>query len=305
MIPPVALNTPLVRLPMPDDTREVWLKLENLSPIGSFKLRGVYPALEEARLGGGPIWTVSMGNFGRAVAWAARRSGTTATVLIPQEAPVVKEAALAALGAAVERVALDELYACMEAGGDPARTGCYVDPVAFSAEVAGYGTIGLELAERLDDIDTVYAPWGGGALACGIAAALSAVQPRASVVACEPETGAALTRSRAAGHPVEVDWTPSFVDAAGGRRVFPRAWELAEGLVSETAVVTLDEAAGAIRYLAEHAKVIAEGAGALAVAVALRPKTRGRTVCIVSGGNIDLPVLQRILGGETPPARGG
>lgn len=300
VIPRVGLATPTIRLEAADVEAEILLKLENLSPIGSFKLRGVYGALAhvpETKLAGG-IWTVSAGNFGRALAWAARDAGLAATVLIPQEAPAVKEEAILRLGASVERVPLDDLYRILEAGGDRRRRSYYLDPIGQAGEMAGYGTIGLELAEQIGEVDTVLVPWGSGGLACGIASALEAVDPQAQVFSCEPETGAPLAASMRAGRPLEVEFRSSFVDAAGGRRVFPQFWKLAQTLIRGTHVVTLAEAAAAIRLLAANAHVVAEGAGALPVAAALAGGARGRTVCVVSGGNIDTSALRAILGGD-------
>ena len=154
--------------------------------------------------------------------------------------------------------------------------------------MAGNGTIGLELAEELPEADAVLVPWGGGGLFTGIASALAALRPETRVYAVQPETGAAVTAALEAGEPREAEFRPSFVDGAGAKVVLPAMWERARPLLAGAYTVTLDETAAAVRLLAERARVIAEGAGALAVAAALSGRVPGeKLVCIVSGGNID------------------
>jgi threonine dehydratase len=236
------------------------------------------------------------------VAWVARELGVPATIVVPERAPAAKVTAIERLGGRVVRVPFERWWQTLEDGAYPGAEGLFVHPVLDERVQAGNGTIGLELAEQLDAFDTVLVPWGGGGLATGIASALAALRPGTSVVACEPETGAPLAASLAAGEPVPFDHRPSFVDGAGGKALLPGMWERARELVAGAHVVSLDETAAAIRLLAERARVIAEGAGALAVAAALSGRYEGRLVCIVSGGVIDAALLVEILSGRTPGA---
>lgn len=282
---------------------EVWLKLECLQPIGSFKLRGAASAIrqapDEARARG--VWTTSAGNMAQGVAWMARALGVPATAVAPDHAPRAKLDAVERLGGRVETVPYDRWWETMEAGAYPGLDGLFVHPVLDERVMAGNGVIGLELAGRLDAIDTVLVPWGGGGLSTGIASALAAVSPSTRVVACEPQTGAALAASFAAGRPVPVDYTASFVDGAGSKALLPGMWERARELLAGAVAVPLGEAAGAVRTLATRAHVVAEGAGALALAAALAGHGgEGRVVCIVSGGSIDAERLAAILRGEIP-----
>jgi threonine dehydratase len=284
---------------------EIWLKLECLQPIGSFKLRGAASAIGQAepdewRRG---VWTTSAGNMAQGVCWVARSLGVPATVVAPDHAPRTKLDAIARLGGRVVSVPFETWWETMETGAYPGVDGFFVHPVLDERVMAGNGVIGLELAERLDEIDTVLVPWGGGGLTSGIASALAAASPGTRVVACEPETGAPLAASLAAGRPVQVDYTASFVDGAGSKALLPAMWERATGLVAGSVAVPLDDVAAAVRLLAERARVVAEGAGALALAAALAGHGgEGRVVCVVSGGNIDPVVLATILGGATPRA---
>jgi len=235
------------------------------------------------------------------VAWIAREEGVPATIVAPDHAPQTKLDAISRLGGTVIKVSFDRWWQSMEEGSYPGLEGHFVHPVMDDAVMAGNGTIGLELAEDLDGIDTVVIPWGGGGLTTGIASALAQVSPATKVLACEPETGAPVSASLAAGEPTAVDYTASFVDGAGGKMLLPAMWERARPLLAGALAVSLDETAGAVRLLAERARVIAEGAGALAVAAAVSGRAGdGRIVCIVSGGNIDAGRLAAILEGRTP-----
>lgn len=296
----MAIRTPLVRLQVPESPAEIWLKLECLQPIGSFKIRGAANAIRSAPAGAiaGGVLTTSAGNMAQGVAWIAREEGVPATVVAPDHAPQTKLDAIARLGGTVITVPFERWWQTMEAGAYPGVEGYFVHPVLDDAVMAGNGTIGLELVEELGDIDTVLVPWGGGGLTTGIASALAALSPQTRVLACEPETGAPLAASLAAGEPVGVDYTASFVDGAGGKALLPAMWEKARPLVSGAVTLTLEETAAAIRLLADRASVVAEGAGALSVAAALSERAGGgRIVCIVSGGNIDAIRLAAILEG--------
>jgi threonine dehydratase len=230
------------------------------------------------------------------VAWIAREEGVPATVVAPEHAPQTKLDAIARLGGTVIKVPFETWWETMENGSYPGIDGYFVHPVLDDAVMAGNGTIGLELVEDLGDIDTVLVPWGGGGLTTGIASALAALSPTTQLLACEPETGAPLAASLAAGEPVAVAYTASFVDGAGGKALLPAMWEKARPLVAGAVTLTLAETAEAVRLLADRSSVVAEGAGALSVAAALSGRAgTGRIVCIVSGGNIDAARLAAIL----------
>ena len=289
------LRTPLVRL-----DGDVWLKLENLQPIGSFKLRGALSAIRAAapaELAGGVV-TASAGNMAQGVAWAAREAGVRARIIAPESAPRAKLDAVERLGGEVISVPHEVWWQTMVERRYEGVDGLFVHPVEDDAVMAGNGTIGLELCEDLDDFDTVIVPWGGGGLTTGIASAVKALRPGVRIVTAEPATASPLAAALAAGAPTEIEYVPSFVDGAGGRALLPTMWVRARGLVDEAVAVPLDDVADAVRLLASRAHVVAEGAGALALAAA--QGREGRTVCIVSGGNIDAAVLARILAGETP-----
>jgi len=296
-----ALRTPLVRL-QADSPAEIWLKLENLQPIGSFKIRGAYNAIRQAppeELARG-VLTASAGNMAQGVAWGARERGVAATIIAPDHIPETKRAAIERLGGRVLTVPVDEWFRAIMESRFPGVEGLFVHPVKDDAVMAGNGTIGLELVEDLPDLDAVLIPWGGGGLTTGIASAVKALRPGTRVFTVEPETAAPFASSVAAGEPREVDYRPSFVDGAGASALVPGMWELARPLVDGALTVSLDEAAAAVRVLAERARVVAEGAGALALAAALSGRVEGILVCVVSGGNIDPAKLVTILEGRTP-----
>jgi len=295
-------KTPLVRLDV-DAPGEIWLKLESLQPIGSFKLRGALSAVRAAspsELSGGVV-TASAGNMAQGVAWAAREAGVRARIVAPDSAPRAKLDAVERLGGEVISVPHEIWWQTMVERHYEGVDGLFVHPVADDTVMAGNGTIGLELVEDLPGLDAVVVPWGGGGLTTGIASAVKALRPGTRVITAEPATAAPLAASLAAGAPAEIDYVPSFVDGAGGRALLPTMWERARELVDAAVAVPLDEVAAAMRILVTRARVVAEGAGALALAAALRGDAgEGRIVCIVSGGNVDAAVLARVLAGETP-----
>ena len=297
-----ALRTPLVRLEV-DAPGQIWLKLECLQPIGSFKIRGAVNAVRSAppqAIARGVV-TASAGNMGQGLAWAAREAGVPATVAVPEHAPQTKLAAIERLGGRIVRVPFDVWWRAIEESRLEGMDGVFFHPVQDELVMAGNGTIGLELLEDLPEPDIVVVPFGGGGLVTGIGSALKRLAPGARIVAVEPETAGPLAVSLAAGSPHEINYQASFVDGAGARLVLPRMWPLVREIVDEALVVSLQETAAAVRLLAERARVVAEGAGALAVAAALSGRVgSGRIVCIVSGGNIDASVLARILAGEAP-----
>jgi threonine dehydratase len=249
------------------------------------------------------VLTASAGNMAQGLAWAARELGLRCTIVVPDHAPETKLAAIGRLGGEVVKVPFERWWQTIEEHRFEGVEGLFVHPVEDELVMAGNGTIGLEILEDLPDPDAVIVPWGGGGLTVGIASAIKAVAPAVRIYAAEPETAAPLTATLASGSPQEVDYRPSFVDGAGARALLPRMWALAEPLLDGAFAVSLDQAAAAVRLLAERARVIAEGAGALATAVALSGRAgEGKLVCIVSGGNIDFEKLAIILAGHTPGA---
>jgi len=298
-----AVRTPLVRLHVDDAPAEIYLKLENLQPINSFKIRGAYNAMSTAppeELTAG-VLTTSAGNMAQGVGWAARELGIPWTVIVPDHAPQTKLDAIDRLGGTFIKVPFDRWWQALEERSYPGVEGFFVHPVEDEPVMAGNGTIGLEILEDLPDVDTIIVPWGGGGLFTGIASAVKALRPETSMRVVELETSAPLTASRWPPEPREIDYKTSFVDGAGARALLPKMWGLGRPLLDGTDVVTLDETAAAVRLLVERARVVAEGAGALAVASALSGRSgEGKIVAIVSGGNIDSAVLATILAGETP-----
>jgi threonine dehydratase len=289
------VRTPLVELD------GLHLKLENLQPIGSFKLRGALNAIALApqdELADGVV-TASAGNMGQGVAWAARELGVGCTVVVPEHAPETKLAAIERLGGRIVKVSHARWWQALQEAAYPELGGFFVHPVQDEAVMAGNGTIGLELLEDLPELDVVLIPFGGGGLSVGIASAVKALRPQARVYAVEPDTGAPLTAAFAAGGPAPIEFTPSFVDGAGGPSLLPKMWPLLHETLDGAFSVPLDDAATAVRLLAERARVVAEGAGALALAAADRVEGE-RVCCIVSGGNIDAAKLAAILGGNAP-----
>jgi threonine dehydratase len=287
-----------------DGPAEIWLKLENLQPIGAFKIRGAVNALRQAPredVARGVV-TPSAGNMAQGVAWAARELGVRATAVAPDSAPRAKLDAIERLGGEVVLVPYERWWQVMTEARWDESDSFFVHPVQDERVMAGNGTIGLELAEEIPDADAVLVPWGGGGLFTGIASALAQLRPETRVYAVQPETGAAVSAALAAGAPAEAQgFAASFVDGAGAKVVLPAMWERARPLLAGAYAVSLDQTAAAVRLLAERARVVAEGAGALALAAALSGKVPGRKlVCIVSGGNIDSHRLAAILRGEVP-----
>jgi threonine dehydratase len=296
------LRTPLVRLEVESD-QEIWLKLENLQPIGSFKLRGAANLLgrrrDEAMAHG--VWTASAGNMAQGVAWNARRLGVPCTVVVPETAPQTKIDAVERLGGTVIKTSVESWFEVFRTRTFEGMEGLFVHAFSDPDVLAGNATIALEVLEDLPDVDAVIVPFGGGGLACGIAAGFATTPSRVEVFASEVKGQAPLAASFAAGQAVAIDYEPSFVDGIGGPHVEPEMWELANTLLAGTLLVDLDDVAAAIKLLVERSRVVAEGAGASSVAAALggAPGVR-RVVCVVSGGNLDALRMIRILEGDTP-----
>ncbi len=296
-------RTPTVRLNVDDAPAEIYLKLENLQPIGSFKVRGAGNAMllaGAARLAQG-VYTASAGNMAQGVAWHARRLGVSCGVVVPDHAPQTKLSAITRLGASIVKVPFARWAEVLRSHRFDGLPGLFIHPVSDPAVIAGNGTIGLEILEDLPDVDTIVIPYGGGGLSCGIASAVRALKPAVRMFACEVETASPLHASLAAGAPRDVTYTPSFVDGIGAPFVLPEMWPLARRLLDASLVMSLGEVAAAIRLLAERNRVIAEGAGGASVAAALAGKAgSGKIVCVISGGNIDTATLTAILNGEVP-----
>ncbi len=245
--------------------------------------------------------TASAGNMAQGVAYAARELGVPATIAVPDTAPQAKLSAIERLGGRAVPMSFDDWWTVMETHHFDGHDGLFIHPVQDEGVMAGNGTIGLELIEDLPDVDTVVVPVGGGGLITGIASAVKQLKPDTRVISAQPETAAALAASLEQGAPAEIDYRPTWIDGAGAKAILPGMWPYLEEVVDEAAVVTLDEVADAVRLVAERLRVIAEGAGALALAAALTGRAGGgKVACIVSGGNIDFAVLCRILAGESP-----
>ncbi len=292
------IRTPLIKLNVDNTPAEIYLKLENLQPIGSFKLRGASNAMALAapeQLAKG-VYTCSAGNMAQGVAWNARRLGIPSTAIVPDHAPETKLAAIKRLGGEIIKVPFDEWWKVMVTHQYAGMEGLFIHPVSDPAVMAGNGTIGLEILEDLPDVDTIVIPYGGGGLSCGVATAVRALKTKILIYAGEVETSAAFAGALEAGEKVAINYQASFVDGIGSGSVLDDMWPLAKMLLDGSLVMSLAEVADAIRLLAERNRVIAEGAGATPVAAALSGKAGGgKVVCIVSGGNIDFEKLTKIF----------
>jgi threonine dehydratase len=294
----VALRTPLVRLNSPDEPAEIYLKLENLQPIGSFKIRGASNAMaqiapDQLRRG---VLTASAGNMAQGVAYRAKELGIPCTVVAPDTAPAVKLRAIERLNGRLIKVPFDRWWQTFQERAFPGVDATFIHAFDDLQVMAGNGTIGLEILDDLPDVSAVVIPWGGGGLTCGIASALRVKKPACRIYAAETASAAPLAASWAAGSVKVVDYQPSFVDGIGSRTVFPQMLERARELIDGVLVAGLPEIASAVRLLAGHNRVIAEGAGACPVACARTGKAgAGKVVCVVSGGNLDAAKLSQIL----------
>jgi threonine dehydratase len=297
-----ASRTPLIRLNV-DTAADIYLKLENLQPIGSFKIRGsgnVMLKQQRAVLHKG-VYTASAGNMAQGVAWNARRLGIPCHVVVPEAAPQTKLDAIERLGASIIKVSYDEWWRVIVTHHFPGLDAVFIHPVSDPDVIAGNATIGLEILQDLPDVNTILVPYGGGGLSCGIASVIRAEKPDAKVYACEVETAAPFAASLERGEPVEIERTPSFIDGIGGKSVLAEMWPLASTVLSGSLVTSVDRVAGAIRTLVERNHIVAEGAGATPVAVALTGDAGiGKVVCVVSGGNIDASNLATVLRGGIP-----
>jgi threonine dehydratase len=295
-----AIRTPLVRLELGPEFPDIRLKLENLQPINAYKLRGAANAvamLSDSERGRG-VWTISAGNAGQGIAYAARKAGVPCTVVVIETAPVAKIERMKALGATLIPVPYARAWQALEERAFPGVSGTFVHPFDDHNFIAGHGTMGLEILEDAPDVTAVIAGIGGGGLITGVASAVKALKPEVRIWGAEPETAAPVALSFARGSPQRFEeWQPSFVDGAGGQSMFPRMWQRIQPLVDGSIVVSLEETKHAMRLMAEKARVISEGAGALPIAAALTGKAgQGPIVAIVSGGNIDLRKFFELIG---------
>jgi threonine dehydratase len=298
-----AVRTPLIKLDLPfaepGAAPEVYLKLESLQPIGSFKIRGAWNAVRKLspnQMKDG-VWTVSAGNAAQGVAFAARLAGVPCSVMVMDTAPQTKLRAIEKLGATIVKATYDECWKTVESHASPRMRGHFVHPFDDDDFIAGNATAGLEILEDLPDVDAVVAALGGGGLLSGIGTVMRARKPNVRVYAAEPETAAPLDLSLKRGEACYFDgWKPSFVDGAGGKSVLPTMWPLLKTLVDGSIVMRLDEIASAMRKTAERVHVVAEGAGGTAIAAALSGRAgTGKVVAVVSGGNIDLSRFSELV----------
>jgi threonine dehydratase len=297
----IVLRTPLVRLDLGPDGPDVRLKLENLQPTNAYKIRGAANAV--ARLGPDDrargVWTVSAGNAGQGVAYAARAAGIPCSVVAIETAPRTKLDRMAALGAKLVPVTYEQAWRAAEAHSFEGMEGTFIHPFDNQDFIAGHATMGLEILEDAPDLRTVITAIGGGGLITGVGSAIKSLRPEARILGAEPETAAPYAYSRREGGPRRFpDWKASFVDGAGGQSVTERMWERMKPVVDGTVTVSLDQVREAMRLMAEKARVVSEGAGALALAAALTGEAgEGPIVCVVSGGNIDLAKFAELIAG--------
>lgn len=293
------LRTPLVRLELGGGVPEIWLKLENLQPTNAYKIRGATNAvaqLSDAQRAQG-VWTISAGNAGQGVAFAARAAGISCSVVAIETAPQTKLDRMRALGATIVPVSYEQAWLAAEAHAFEGLDGTFIHPFDNHDFIAGHGTMGLEIVEQLPGVKTVIAAIGGGGLITGVGSAVKALRPDVAIIGAEPETAAPYAYSLKQGAPCKFpDWQASFVDGAGGKSVTERMWQRMQPIVDGTITVTLDQTSQAMRLIAEKSRTIAEGAGALALAAALTGKAaEGPIVCVVSGGNIDLTKFTELI----------
>ncbi|MGQ0532159.1 MAG: threonine ammonia-lyase [Caulobacteraceae bacterium] len=287
-----ALRTPLVKLDLGPGAADIRLKLENLQPTNAYKIRGAANAvamLSKAERDKG-VWTISAGNAGQGVAYAARAAGVPCKVVVIDTAPATKVERMRALGAELVMTPFDVCWRALEEHAFPGMDGTLVHPFDDHNFIAGHGSIGLEILEDAPDAAAVICAIGGGGLIAGVGAAIKAKRPDVQVIGAEPETAAPWAASLAEGRPTDfAAWQASFVDGAGGRSVIPRMWQRMRAVTDGGIVVTLDEVRQAMRLIADKARVVSEGAGVLPLAAALTGKAgKGPIVCVISGGNVDL-----------------
>ncbi len=296
-------RTPLLQFHHEEFPGELYLKLENLQPIGSFKIRGACNALNaiDKKILKEGVYTASAGNMAQGVAWIARTMNIPCTAIVPDHAPATKLEAIERLHARYIKIPFNDWWQILVTRKFQGMTGTFIHPVSDPKVIAGNASIGLEILEDLPDVDTVIVPYGGGGLISGIASAIKTLKPDTKVFASEVETAAPLFPSLANGTPMKIEYTPSFVDGMGSATILQEMWSLVSNLVDGSIVVSLRQIADSIKLLVERCRLVAEGAGAASLASALTGKAgSGKIVCIISGGNIDTTKLNKILEGVIP-----
>lgn len=299
----IVLRTPLVPLNIDWPHGKIYLKLENLHPVGSFKFRNACSSFSSLPPGTKSVYTISTGNFARAAAWFAKYHGMNCTILVPEHAPKAKTDAVEKLGATVIRMdhkAWWEIICCNKEYEKAEELGVFIHPEIERNVIAGNGTVALEILEDLPDVDTVIVPYGGGALTSGIGTVMKALKPNVKVITSEVDTSPQVYECRKAGKAVSCRYTANFCDGIGGRGCLPPVWAVASKVIDDTIVCTTREIADAIKLLAESNRIVAEGAGASSVASALSSKLSGKIACVITGGNIDTSKLLQALAGEIP-----
>jgi len=300
----LALRTPLIRLNYPETEAEIYLKLENLQPVGAFKIRSmgnILKSTDAGKLRHG-VYTASSGNSGFALAWLARHLGIPATVYVPDTAPEGKIASIRRAGAQIKVSPYADWWDIIRNHGLDSEQGFFVDAVCDPAAIAGNATIGLEIVHDLPGVGTIIVPFGGGGVSCGIASGVHALKPDTRILAAESELSTPFSSALEAGRPVAVEQRPGFISGIGGLSVLPEMWPLARRLLDGSVVSSLPAVADAVRILFEFNRIVAEGASATALAAALSMKADGPIVCVITGGNIDKAHMITILEGGVPAA---
>lgn len=302
-IAPYVPRTPLVRLDLGLPDRQIFLKLETLSPIGAFKLR---PALN-ALLSRGPdtlrngVATTSSGNMAYGMAWAANKLGVPMAAYMYAGAPQTKIDGVRRLGGNVRFISMETWWQYIIGADRPDFPELLINPVTDQAVLAGNGSIGMEIIEDLPEVDVVLTPYGGGSMTTGVASAVKALLPKAKVLAVEDENAAPVTAALGAGHIVEIETRPSFIKSIGGPSLVPQLWPVASELIDGAVTVSLEQVTEAMRLLFSKGKIVAEGAGAASLAAALSSEhAKGNVVCVISGGNIDARAYAKVLAGGIP-----
>lgn len=299
----LVIRTPLIRLDMEDVPAEIYLKLENLQRVGSFKPRGainVLSAVSKRQLEKG-VYTASSGNMALALAWYSRQLGIPCSSVVRETTPDAKLNLIRRYGGKAVKVPYEEWWKVIISHNYEGLDGYFIHPVCNPSVIAGHGTIGLEILEDLPEVDAVITPYGGGGLSSGVSSAIRALKPDTKCYACEIETAAPVAAALAAGEPREIERRPNPLGCVGAKSVLPSMWPLVSRLLDDSLVVAIDDVAEALRLLIEHNHVVAEGSGAMPVAAALTGKAgSGKVVCVVSGGNIDTDQLVQLLSGKMP-----
>ena len=299
----LSMISPLIACDLAPPGKTLRLKLENLQPIGSFKIRPIANAVLDKNSGNlkSGIYTTSSGNSALGVSWMARRLGIPSTAVVPANAPHAKLEKLRRLGTRIETRSNEAWWHAIQTGALEDQEGVYIDAVRDPASLAGDATIGLEILEQWPDVEVILVPFGGGGLVCGIASAVRTLKPTVKIIACELTSAHPLTSAFAAGAAVETSHEPGFVSGVGFGSVLPEMWPLARAMIDEVVTVSLAQVAKAIKLLAENNRIVAEGAGAISVAAALSARYAHTKVCaVISGGNIDSEILAAILRGDVP-----